>query len=382
MAMRHVARRVGIVFWILITASIPLLFTMVSRKHVIIPPVGWLIIFFGWCLLCTAINMAIYSRGSLLYPLRFIEYSAFLVAGAAAWHGGINFLKLIAWLFGLNAAVILLQYAGLMGGFSSAGYVASVAERPIGLTGGPWEVGVLIDFVFAWFICYERRAGLRAVGFAISVMLVLITGARMPLLALLVITALVIIMEMRRNPLQMPVAILLTLAIGAALVFVDNPLTSRSEGLFSSANVSSFMDSMAFRGRDTDFDGFPEFSEVEDGDASWMMRVLKWSTAITIFMSNESSFLIGLGHGIWGPALDGGFLRLITEGGFLALALFYFGWIKILNTRLMWLCLVAFSINMVMIDVYLSYKIMAMMYFMAGYFWNLGLRNRAMGTQT
>ncbi len=401
MNMSLISRRMGIFFWILIilpklnllsfagesagiriddlliAASIPLLYHLVAKGYVALPRTGILLVFFGWCIGCTLINNFVFGRGSILYPIRFMEYATFLIAGSAAWNGGINLARPLAVLVGLNTVVILLQYAGIIGGFSSEGYVASVANRPIGLTGGPWEVSVLIDFAFAWYLCYERRTLPRLIGFAIAAGLVLITGARMPLLALLVITMAVMILDARRNPLQTPTVIMIGLAIAAVLTFVDNPLTSRSAGLFSSNNVDSFANALAFRGKDTDFDGFAEFSEVEDGDASWLMRVIKWSTAISIFLSDDSSFLIGLGHGIWGPALDGGFLRLITEGGFLALILFYLAWIRMINTRVMWLCLVVFTINMFMIDVYLSYKIMGMLYFMTGYFWNLGLRDRA-----
>lgn len=48
--------------------------------------------------------------------------------------------KYLFFIFILNAFVMVLQYAGFVGGFASEGY-NQVSSRVIGLTGGPWEIG-------------------------------------------------------------------------------------------------------------------------------------------------------------------------------------------------------------------------------------------------
>src|ERR1700733_5539918 len=103
--------------------------------------------FTGWVIATAAsniLNMALYGRSSILYSLRFIEYFLFFYFGYyfAQRYSLRKVARATLW---VNGIVMVLQELHVIGGFASAGYVSGV-DRPIGLTGGPWEVGGLINF--------------------------------------------------------------------------------------------------------------------------------------------------------------------------------------------------------------------------------------------
>src|SRR5271170_4687354 len=92
------------------------------------------------------INLMLFSRSQPLYSLRFAEYFLFFYVGF--YYARRHSLRLVCWwLLGANAVAMILQELGVIGGFSSEGFV-STASRAIGLTGGPWEVGALINFLY------------------------------------------------------------------------------------------------------------------------------------------------------------------------------------------------------------------------------------------
>ncbi|WP_220527392.1 hypothetical protein [Klebsiella pneumoniae] len=68
-------------------------------------------------------------------------------------------------------------------------------------------------------------------------------------------------------------------------------------------------------------------------------------------------------------ALDGGWLRITTETGIIGLLLFVMFLMRVKRlSPTMSLCVIAFCINMLMIDIYMSYKVMSMMLLLAGYY--------------
>ncbi len=79
--------------------------------------------------------------------------------------------------------------------------------------------------------------------------------------------------------------------------------------------------------------------------------------------------MIGVGAGSFGNALDGGWLRITTETGIIGLLLFVMFLMRVKRlSPTMSLCVIAFCINMLMIDIYMSYKVMSMMLLLAGYY--------------
>jgi hypothetical protein len=103
-------------------------------------------------------------------------------------------------------------------------------------------------------------------------------------------------------------------------------------------------------------------------DASWWMRIHKWAYALKLYCLHPECWLQGIGPGFAMAALDGGFLRILTELGIIGCVLYgrLFYLIASQTTQLYWM-MVAFMLNMVFFDVYLAYKPMSLLFLIAGY---------------
>jgi hypothetical protein len=330
--------------------------------------------FAGWVtalLISNAVNIVLYGRSSYLYSLRFIEYFLFFYFGYyfAQRYELRTLAKAILW---INTPIMLLQMLHLVGGFASAGY-SRYPDRPLGLTGGPWEIGVLINFCLAIFL-FERKVGkgaaLRSVLFTSA--LVLLTGARMAMLAQLAII-LAYYRRRGRNLFSMVWKSSAAIAVLAAVIwFIPNPLQERSQKLFNAENFY-YLQQMYERTPDNpsldEFYDYETNGAPEDSDLSWVMRVSKWCVATKLWMRDSTSPIFGLGPGGIGVALDGGWLRVVVESGGLGLvaliALAYQLWRISSTLKIM---LLTIAINMLMVDIHLAYKVMGFLFFTAGYY--------------
>jgi len=80
-------------------------------------------------------------------------------------------------------------------------------------------------------------------------------------------------------------------------------------------------------------------------------------------------YLTGLGFGVFGPALDGGWLRLLVETGFLGLFAYARFLVNVAKKVPFGLYIaIATAINMMFIDMQLSYKGMALLLFLVGFY--------------
>ncbi len=120
--------------------------------------------FAGWMvalLASNAVNVTLYGRSNWLYSLRYLEYFLFFYFGYyfAQRHELRSLARAVLW---INGPIMVLQMFNLIGGYASAGYTRGM-DRPIGLTGGPWEIGVLINFCLAIFLFDGRVSKKSAV---------------------------------------------------------------------------------------------------------------------------------------------------------------------------------------------------------------------------
>jgi len=102
-------------------------------------------------------------------------------------------------------------------------------------------------------------------------------------------------------------------------------------------------------------------------DASWWMRIHKWCYALKLYVMHPVCWLQGIGPGFAMAALDGGFLRILTELGIIGLWLYaklFYG-IAQQNRQLKWMIIV-FCLNMLFFDAYLAYKPMSLLFLVAG----------------
>ena len=112
----------------------------------------------------------------------------------------------------------------------------------------------------------------------------------------------------------------------------------------------------------------------EDGDPSWLMRITYWIYAIKVFDDSlPTSLFLGVGPGVFGGAIDGSYVRLVTESGIFGLVAFlYLLHIIARTNKGLRYCVGCVMLNMIFIDVYLSYKSMTLLFLLFGRYWIRG----------
>jgi hypothetical protein len=327
-------------------------------------------------------------KGSLFYCGRLLEYFLFFyLGGLAARFCRIE--SIIKAFFLWNLLLMLLQKLQLVGIFSVEGYIAHPDDRMLGIASFGSEIGLLLNLVFC-FMIYQKRTTSNVWFFSPSpavlwvvdqlypylllllfILLVVLSGARMAIFALFVSFLFCIRGKVRWHR---PVTWLLpavTLCVGALLTFFAlyhaSGIVTRSKGLFSLANIDLI--SIVWHNIPLDYDPIGR-EAIHQGqhDASWWMRIHKWCYAAKLYALHPACWLQGVGPGFAMAALDGGFLRILTELGVVGCLLYgrLFYLIAILSTPLFWM-MVAFLLNMLFFDAYLAYKPMSLLFLVVGH---------------
>jgi hypothetical protein len=332
-------------------------------------------------LISNLLNIGIYHRSNILYSFRYIEYFVFFYIGCR-YSDKYNITTLIICIVLLNGVVMVGQSFQVIGGFASAGFVDTASERPFGLTGGPWEIGAMLNFAFGIFAFDKfdaQKARIKIYAFyLVTFALILITGSRMALLAHLII----LIIYLNKSSAN-KINLFIKLFVVGGVVFIilslfSGTVSERSKDTFSIENLESFNAYYKNITVTDNFKEFPDYETLEGSDLSWLMRISKWSYAIKLFTTRPFVWFFGVGSGTWGPALDGGWLRLITETGLFGSIFFVLLFKRAAKINYcVKIVVVALFINMIMIDIHIAYKAMSLVFFIVGYYYKkmLNLQN-------
>jgi hypothetical protein len=317
-------------------------------------------------------NLLNVGHSSFLYSLRLVEYLLFYWSGKSLVRFRYDFSFLVKLLIGLNCAFIILQFGGVIGGFAADGY-ESVVSRPFGLSANhPAEMGAMLNLLFAALVFGSRTATRFWYWCALMTFCIFITGSRTSLFAHCLLT----LVYVYRNSRNRTDFVLRTTVISGALIaivaLVPNSASERSTELLSWQNVEAvrfLYDSIPVEKEFTGFvEGGASQDAPEDVDVSLYMRGFKWVHVVKImFTASWTIWIFGLGPGALGPALDGGWLRLIAETGVVGTLAF----LSLLRKmyRLSSSCsmaVLALAVNMLMIDSQNAYKVMAFLFFLVG----------------
>lgn len=331
------------------------------------------ILFFGLvaeAIASNCINLALFHRSSLFYSLRLLEYFLFFYLGIYFTH---SLVRVAQWLLIANAAVMFLQVAGLVGAATSEGVATSIQGRAVGLTGGPWEVGTVINFCCA-IIAFDKHRGQRRgtalFTFLAGFVLLLLTGSRMATIAQVVLVLMYFYLQSKNALRFITISVALLAVVISAIVLIPNPVAKRSEKLFDADNIQAFKVLYQRTPDDPTMSGLADFTVVDDtADLSWVIRAAKWAGAIKAWNRSPMSILFGIGPGTLGPSLDGGWLRVLSETGAAGLLL-YLLFCRYIFRNTDWqmrAVLVSLLINMLMVDIHIAYKAMSFFMFCLGY---------------
>lgn len=337
----------------------------------------WFWLFCAACLVSSVVNSLVFGRGSILFPLRFLEYFVFFYIGwSLSALGRDTAWKLLMTVFWANVAVAAVQLTGLIGGFTVRGYTANVSERVVGLTSGPWELGVLLNLATCVVLAQRTSVMKKALVFSIATLLILANGSRMSLLAQVAVLCASILFSGGVVK-SLKAALFAAPAIAlVAVLFAGSGVATRSASLASSENVSLLVDSfnhVKASERAPSWDELGVLSRDDGVDASWSMRGPKWIYSVKMWALSPMNMVVGVGPGTFGNALDGGWLRLLTETGIVGISFFILFMLSIFKVGgAMRLAVVAISVNMLFIDIYMAYKVMSVFLFLCGFLFARG----------
>jgi hypothetical protein len=329
----------------------------------------------------------------LFYCLRLLEYFLFFYIGTIAARFCETF-TLIKTFFLWNLFWMVLQRVGLIGEFSSIyGYQAEGAARVSGIASFPSEMGGLLNLMFCYFLFAAHNSNQKSFWsrFSISLswrqffkntyiywlflffaVLTIMTGSRVAIVALIVPFLFKLKSELNLRSLNSLFSLLLFILCAVVMItymiIQTDSIFERSRGLLSWKNLElagEVWDKLSIEGKLTEY---PENVVTYNGqDMSWWIRIHKWAYIFKVYFVHPECYLQGLGPGCAWAALDGGFLRILVETGFIGCFLFWrlFAAIYQKSLQLKWMCMALFF-NMLFFDAYLAYKLMSLLFVTAG----------------
>lgn len=273
-------------------------------------------------------------NAKIFYCVRILEYFLFFYVGVYAANFFSCFRIITAFLL-WNASLMILQKFGLIGEFSSTfGYNAEASARVAGIASFPSEMGALLNMIFCYYlfdtarhVSWERFSpGMgRFVQhtyvywlFLIFAVLVIMTGSRVAIVALIVPVLFKLKDMVARFSIRTLILSGLFLIIAACVIAYSinktEAIVARSKGLLSWRNIeliTAVWNTVDLSGSDGELTGVA----YGDYDMSWWVRIHKWCYALRTYVHNPICYLQGLGPGFTGMALDGGLLRILVEYG-------------------------------------------------------------------
>ncbi|MCL2896798.1 hypothetical protein [Brenneria tiliae] len=317
----------------------------------------------------TCFSLLFYNQGSIIFPFRFLEYFTFFIMGVYLAQKDVYITGMMKVILYLNIIISVLQSVGIIGGFTVSGYNSDVSSRVIGLTSGPWELGVLLNFLTCYFLSSKSGNLYKIIIFFVCLIVIFLSGSRMSFVAQMVVAIAYILKTSSALGVMKKVMIMAPLFFASIFYLSNSTVAERSVNLF---NADNFIELPTTYRATTLLHGNPDWSNFDildgDVDASWSIRSIKWIYAVKLFLSNPVFIATGVGAGTFGNALDGGWLRMLIECGVIGLILFLSFLSANKKLSLMnYLIFYSFLINMIMIDIYMSYKVMSFMLFIFGY---------------
>ncbi len=233
--------------------------------------------------------------------------------------------------------------------------------RPYGLFRWTYEAAIYSGITAIYFFFKKEYKFVF-----ISLMIIILTQSRSQLLAII----LCVFISLFKNISVKKLLVLTFVIIIGSIIILNRNLDVYISDLFFKFNLlqinNSFnaYDSKEFYllnyGEMTNY-RLPLFDYV---DHSWALRFLHWVNAIYSISGDKFELLFGRGPSFFGVALDGQFIRIISENGLFGLFTFTFFVVQIYcsNQTTIRTILIFMLFSSIFIDVFYSYKVMVIFY--------------------
>lgn len=320
----------------------------------------------------------------LLYAVRPLEYFLFFYAGRC-FAVRQQLLALIVPLLGWHALWLVVQKAGLLGGFFLGEWRSDLSDRAIGIGAFPSEAAALLNILAPcafWRLHAQRSLAqdVRLIAWLLITLLFAVlvscTGSRIGLWAL-VVTSLTY-----GAPYRASVPLLMLLCVAGVVVFGMSSdgigwvtwVLGRADVLFSWDNITLIVKSWEKNSLSEPLERL--LQGYQSTDESWFVRLFKWLFALQLSANHVWSWVFGLGPGTFGPALDGGLLRVVLEYGAVGVLLLWLFLKPMWSDSMVRAILLALLWNLLFFDLYLAYKTMSLLFLIFGHLHSLGPSER------
>jgi hypothetical protein len=318
---------------------------------------------------------------TLLFPLRYLEYAIFLAVGYSFLTRK-GLLTVIALFVGVNMLLMTLQYSGYIGGYTLSGYTDLYENRVVGTSNHPSEIGLVLCIIFGYCLGSIRKKFWQTsiVLFILFLYMLLLTGSRMPIIVCCIIYVCAIIKSLKSN-VRIPFGIfVVSLLLGVGLGVWkatpdDNVFKSRFSQSATEDNMKLVLDTFtslasgSFVPRESATGSEAEDYSEAGIDASLAVRMINLQYVLGAYLySGPIRWVLGVGPGYYGSSTDLGYVRLWCELGVIGFFLYMkFMWSVYKISFPLALAMLAFAFNMLTLDAYQGYKIMAVLLMFVGY---------------
>ena len=297
--------------------------------------------------------------GTAFYPLRLFQYAMIIPMAAAA---GLDPRRLAFVTLWVNGLACVLQYAGLIGDFSTGVYSEPYfGARAAGTTGGPYEAAACANIAAAFILSADWRHRLLHrrdawLAFIIGGITCVCAASRSGVVVHVIIFGIYFACTDRFR-----LAVVAALVVGVAGWSASNGATVARIDADALTSVTEI--------------GSVGSEPIRTGDPSFQFRIQRWRQALEVFKgAGWPAAIFGVGMGRFGPALDGGWLRIMCETG--AVGMLGFVVLLVAMTRrlvgvgtplvIAALPVLALAGNQVFIDAYIASKLMTLLFVLLG----------------
>lgn len=325
--------------------------------------------YFLWTLVCFGLTFFRYGLDpvtSLLFVIRPFEYFLYFYVGYCFLFKGVVIYRIFSMYLVYVCFLIVAQNYGIIpvvSGFT--------VDRAIANTGGPWELALLMSILAIYFFLNRKY-----LFFILSVIVLFLTESRITFLS--TFFSLLYLSYLRLSKRYFIYAIFV--AAFSFLAFSFTPLFERFSSFFNVENIITvynvFKNGDPVNSQEQYFslaygDGLSEILSQNVSDMSALVRFTRWSILLSTLSNDWFDFLFGLGPSFAGKAVDGNYVRLLVENGFIGFSLYVFFIIYILyavKNDLIRAGLISISITALMIDSFVTFKSMMLFWFLLGYY--------------
>jgi hypothetical protein len=258
----------------------------------------------------------------------------------------------------INFILSCLQNYGLVGSFSSLGYLNTdhfLNTRTYGLSGGSWEIGVLINFSFIILLNFLKNKNEILIYYLLSAIILILAYGRANLLAFFVIS--IYLFFFKKEFLKFKIMIIFSLAISILCILLIYYLNAENSDylkyLINYCNKVMkdiiFIINGTYELITNNF--APETSQAtSDSVYSFIYRLQHWKEIYSIFQTNDHHYFIGAGSPkIYTESL---LVRIITSLGLLGMLIIVCG---LRNLSIFYISV--FFVMGISLDLFISMKI-------------------------